>query len=66
MQWMKINAATIGIVNGIGQQVVKIHNHRQRHDQPGLFPSIFEDKYRYQSGNQNMKGNVKSREEHEL
>jgi hypothetical protein len=47
MQWMKINAATTGIVNGIRQQVVKIHNHGQRHDQPRLFPSMFKEKNRY-------------------
>jgi len=44
---MKINAATIGIVNGTRQQVVKIHNHRQHHDQPRQLPSMFIEKKRY-------------------
>ncbi len=46
MQRVKINAATIGIVNGMRPQVIKIHNHGQRHDQPRLFPSIFKEKNR--------------------
>ena len=46
MQGMKINAATIGIVNGTGQQVVKVYNHRQHHDQPRRFPSRFKEKNR--------------------
>mgnify|MGYP001827162878 FL=1 len=40
MQRVKINAAAVGIVNGIGQQVVKINNHCQGHDQPRLQPSM--------------------------
>jgi len=60
MQRVKINAATVGIVNGAGQQVVKIDNHGQYHDKPHLLPSMLEKKNRYQSRNQNVKGNVKS------
>ncbi len=63
---MKIYAAAIRIVNGTRQQVVKIHNHRQRHDQPRHFPSILEEKNRYKSGNQKVKDNVKSRVDHEF
>jgi len=66
MQWMKIYAATVGIVNRVRQQVVKIHNYCQHHYQPRLFPSILEDKNRYKSGNQKVKDNVKSGEEHEF
>jgi len=66
MQWMKIYAATIGVVNRIRQEVIKIHNHCQRHDQPGLFPSIVKEKNRDYSGNQKVKDNVKSGMEHEL
>ena len=44
MQRVKINAATVGIVNGTGQQVVKINNHGQYHDKPRLQPSIFKEK----------------------
>jgi hypothetical protein len=44
MQRVKINAATVGIVNGTGQQVVKINNHCQYHDKPGLLPSMFKEK----------------------
>jgi len=66
MQWMKINAATIGIVDRTRQQMIKIHYHCQRHDQPGLFPSIFKEMNRDYSRNQKVKGNVKNGEEHEL
>jgi len=59
MQRMKINAATTGVVNGTRQQVVKIYNHCQRHDQPRQFPSRFKEKNRDESGNQKVKGNVK-------
>jgi len=44
---MKIYAATVGIVNRVRQQVVDVHNHGQRHDQPRLFPPIFKEKNRY-------------------
>ena len=44
MQGVKINAATVGIVNGTGQQVVKVNNHGQHHDQPRLLPSTFKEK----------------------
>jgi hypothetical protein len=46
MQRVKINAATVGIVNGTGQQVVKINNHCQYHDKPRLLPSMFKKKNR--------------------
>jgi len=44
MQRVEINAATVGIVNGTGQQVVKINHHGQYHDQPSLLPSTFKEK----------------------
>ena len=59
MQRVKINAAAIGVINGIGQQVIKIHYHGRHHDQPRLFPSIFKEKNGDYSGNQKVKGNVK-------
>ena len=54
MQRMKIDAAAIGIVNGIGYQVIEIHGHCQRHQQPSLPPAILEKKDCNQSGNQQV------------
>jgi hypothetical protein len=34
MQWMKIDTATIWVVNRIGHQVIEVHDHCQYHDQP--------------------------------
>jgi hypothetical protein len=47
MQRVKINAATIWIVYGTGQQMVKINSHGQYHDQPRRLPSMLEEKNRY-------------------
>ena len=63
---MKINAAAIGVIYRIRQQVIKIHNHGQYHDQPRLLPPMSKKKNRYKSGNQKMKGNMKSRVKHEF
>jgi len=51
MQWMKIDAATVWVVNRIGHQVIKIHCHCQRHDQPGLPPAFLKEKECNQTGN---------------
>jgi hypothetical protein len=58
MQRVKIDAATIGIVNGAGQQVVKINSHRQDHNQPRPTPSIFKEENGYQSRRQKVQGKV--------
>jgi hypothetical protein len=44
MQWMKIDAATISVVNGTRHQVIKIDCHCQHHDQPRLSPAFLKEK----------------------
>jgi len=61
---MKINTAAIGIVKRVCQQMIKIHNHRQHHDQPRLLPSMSKQQKRCSTGNQKMKGNMKGRVKH--
>ena len=66
MQRVRINAATVGIVNGTCQQVVKINNHGQCHDKPRLQPSMLEEKNCCETGYQKVKGYMNRRIEHEL
>lgn len=47
MQRVKINAATIGVINGAGQQVIKIHYDGRHHNQPRRLPPVFIKKKRY-------------------
>ena len=37
---MKANPAAIRIVDGVGEQMVNINNHRADHDQEGLTPAL--------------------------
>lgn len=40
MQGMKMNAASIGVKNRIGEQMIQINKHCCQHQQPGFFPLI--------------------------
>ena len=46
MQRMKTNAASIGVENWIGKNVVQIYHHRCQHQKIGMFPIIFEENFR--------------------
>jgi hypothetical protein len=61
---MKIDAATIRVIYGIGQKMVKIHNHSQNHNQPCRPPALFKKKGSNQTGNYKMQGKVKRRMQH--
>jgi hypothetical protein len=54
MQRMKIDAATVWVINRICQQVIKIHNHCQHHDQPRQPPAFLIEKDRNEAGNEEM------------
>ena len=38
VEWVKANAAPAGVKNGVGQQVIQVHQHGSQHDEPGFFP----------------------------
>jgi hypothetical protein len=50
MKRMKANAATIGIVNGVGEQMIEIDEHRGEHDEPGSPPLLAEEQPRHCPG----------------
>ena len=41
MKWMKPNAHTIWIKDGISQQMVGIHHHSRKHYQVCLYTTVF-------------------------
>lgn len=38
MERVKVNAASIGVKNGIGEKMIQVYCHRQHHVKPGLRP----------------------------
>lgn len=55
---VKADAATVGIKNGVGQQVVQVYEHGGQHDEPGVFP-LFPEKYPgYEAGCQKVQAIV--------
>ena len=39
---VKANAAPARVKNGIGQQMIQVHQHGSQHDEPSLFPFFSE------------------------
>ncbi len=55
MKRMKSNAAAVGVVNRIGEEMIEVHEHRGQHDEPGPAPLLAEEKPRHGPGNSRVK-----------
>jgi len=56
MQWMKSNAASIGIINRISKKVIKIDEHCCEHDEIGEPPAFPKEKASNNGWNYKVQG----------
>lgn len=54
VQQVEADAAAVGIVDRIGQQMVQVHGHGRHHEQPGPVPSPAEEQHGDEGRNQRM------------
>lgn len=55
---MKSDAATVWIVNRIGEKVIEVDEHRGEHDEPSPAPSAAKENPRHGSGNSRVKNQM--------
>ena len=60
MQGMEADATTLGIVNGIGQQMIQIHQHGSHHQQIGPPPLTTKAAGSDRDGNKKMQDQMNS------
>lgn len=55
MEWVKTNAASIGVKNRISPKMVQIDEHRGHHNEPGFPPMLLPDEPRKRKWHQQVK-----------
>lgn len=50
VQRMKSDTAAAGVVNGIGEKVIEVDEHRAEHDEPGTAPARAKEEPRHRPG----------------
>lgn len=51
VKWMKSNAAAVGVIYRIGEQMIEVDEHRGHHEEPGSPPLFTKEKPRHCPGN---------------
>lgn len=60
MEWVKTDTAATGIIDGISQKMIQIHQHSAHHEKIGFLPLLAEKSDNDSSGNQKMQYQMKS------